>query len=279
MIAPIEVKSLSDFVEQVNATGSIFHGVELPFLFWRGQLASQNLLPSALRGPETPEQNSQRETRRLLRFQAVAAARGSVPPMDNHLEWLVLMQHSGLPTRLLDWSASPLVAMFFAVEERKNPDEKSGDAAVWMMNPMRLNQATGQAVNQKKGRMRLHSFKSQTLQSAAKKAFNPKDRLEGSVYAMAAYHNDAQQMVQHSCFTIHGNVDPLENHGEADQFLAKLVIPSGNKQEIRMALARLGIRRDLLFPDFANLAREIKESDNLFPAKRVSDSLFPKGRE
>ena len=46
--------------------------------------------------------------------------------LDTYLEWLMLMQHFGAPTRLLDWSQSPFVAIYFAVI-----DCRADDAAIW----------------------------------------------------------------------------------------------------------------------------------------------------
>src|SRR5512134_31011 len=49
-------------------------------------------------------------------------------PQDDELEWLALMQHHGAPTRLLDFTWSPYVAAFFALERAR------GDAAIWAIN-------------------------------------------------------------------------------------------------------------------------------------------------
>lgn len=51
-----------------------------------------------------------------------------LPTDDAHVEWLALMQHHGAPTRLLDFTRSFYVALYFAIEEAK------GDAAVWAID-------------------------------------------------------------------------------------------------------------------------------------------------
>jgi hypothetical protein len=56
----------------------------------------------------------------------------SHPSDDNLLEWLALIQHYGGPTRLIDFTHSPYVAAFFAVEQADS------DAAVWAINLVKL---------------------------------------------------------------------------------------------------------------------------------------------
>lgn len=57
--------------------------------------------------------------------------RPDVPAKDDVIEWLALMQHHGGPTRLLDWTYSFFVAVFFAIESAK----PGKPCAVWALDP------------------------------------------------------------------------------------------------------------------------------------------------
>jgi hypothetical protein len=89
-----------------------------------------------LGGIDPPHTKADLEEHVMRNF--VRYARPHVQRATNDWEELISAQHHGVPTRLLDWTYSPLVAAFFATRPRTGGER---DRAVWRLDWQRVHRA------------------------------------------------------------------------------------------------------------------------------------------
>lgn len=109
---PIVVTSVSDFIKKIGLLLENCSGTEI---FYRGQASKHwKLQPSIFRTPNGVDKEH------LLFRDMVAHTPQSFSSCKSALDYLVQMQHYELPTRLLDVSTNPLVALYFACVQMDN---------------------------------------------------------------------------------------------------------------------------------------------------------------
>lgn len=246
MIVERQIGSVSDFLTAIRADQTSRPGT----IWFRGHSdATWKLLPGLMRSTSDTS-----ETTLLNRFRQSAAMLAEWRPATS-FDWTFLMQHYGVPTRLLDWSESPLVSMYFAVEDWA--DKAGTDAALWCLWPTALNK-NANIVDKVEGQY-IPSFEDDELQGYTVDSLRQNTRLELFPVATIATRNNARIQAQMGTFTIHHNrriaIEEVGDHSH----VAKYTIPSAAKATLAEELKLLGMTRFSLFPELASVGAILKD--------------------
>jgi hypothetical protein len=222
-----------------------------PYAF-RGQtLASEDLSSRLLRLAAGRSGVERLELHLLRNFRKYAHEQGST---DSIWHWLALGQHRGLPTRLLDWTYSPLVALHFATA---NLAHMSEDGVVWTINFVEANRSAPQRLTRI---MAAEGSDTATVDMlGAFGSLRNFDRLSRTPFVvfLEPPSLDPRIINQLSLFSLMSSASAtLDDWLAAHSTLARrVIIPASIKWEVRDKLDQANVNERVLFPGLDGLSR------------------------
>lgn len=221
------IGSVSELVERL---GDINRGKRA---LYRGQRRDVPLLPKIARlSTNLPILDAERAMLNDFKHRSVPYLEQQP---ENDWEWLAIMQHHGLATRLLDWSANPLASLWFTVNK---PPAENQHGILWLFQPDSKDYAL---ILKHDDPLKINNI------------FLVKPRLV-----------TARIGAQLGWFTIHyfapekEKFVALEDDPTYIPRLVKLIIPPDKFARIRFDLDRIGVNSATLFPDLDGLCAHIE---------------------
>ena len=173
---------------------------------------------------------------------------------------MVIGQHHGLPTRLLDWSRSPLVALYFAISERNPEDIYKHDCIVWKIDVDEVNSLLPvkyQAMFDK-------NAKFLTLQKLKNRHIKLRDIDEDqAVILLEPPAIDARIINQYSFFSIVPSSLEMETFLSSTKNTVKYIIPKNIRHEIRKMLDKLNISERTMLPGLDGMCAQLNRFYNV----------------
>ena len=179
---------------------------------------------------------------------------------DNSVwNWLALAQHHGVPTRLLDWSYSPYVALHFATS---NLEKYERDGVIWAVDYVSAHKFLPKKLRAVLSEERSNAFTVEMLESGVS-SLPELEKLSNDEFAVWLEPPSLDQRIvnQFSIFSLMSRPDVrldcwLEK--EHPELARRIIIPAALKWEARDKLDQANVTERVLFPGLDGLARWLK---------------------
>jgi hypothetical protein len=186
-------------------------------------------------------------------------ARQDAVPHDTDWDWLALGQHHGLPTRLLDWTYSPYVALHFVTQ---NVDKYDRDGVVWVLDYVAAHEHLPSRLRGALAEEGAQVFTTELLAEVSPGLHDLDADGERFVLFVEPPSFDSRIVNQYALFSVQSPVDlPIEDWAQ------RVVIPAELKWEIRDKLDQANVTERVLFPGLDGISRWLAR----YYAPRVSE--------
>lgn len=177
---------------------------------------------------------------------------------DSFWNWLTVAQHYGLPTRMLDWTFSPFIALHFALA---NVDKYDIDGVVWAVNYMELHKLLPDPLRNVLEAEGSDVFTVEMLGSAMA-SLREMDELSEQKFALFLEPPSMDDRIvnQAALFSVASDPGLSLDHWLEDQpeMWRKIIIPASLKWEFRDKLDQIGVTERVLFPGLEGLSRWLR---------------------
>lgn len=192
----------------------------------------------------------QRFRQQALRFEIP-----ELPPLWDRLGWWEVMQHHGAPTRLMDWTTSPFIGLWFAVEQHQK-----GDMALWAYSRNVASSNYAEAVAKIKSTERYELLDDRELQNMLVEFI-----LAGKWTALLIPTKPRQfqrAVAQQSVLTVSPRIGVARDGdwGIREKLATRIRIREDWKPEIQAAFQSMGLSHVGLYRDLDSLGASIRQN-------------------
>jgi hypothetical protein len=170
-------------------------------------------------------------------------------------DWLALAQHHGLPTRLLDWTYSPYVALHFATDDLAAYHE---DGIVWALNYVKAAEHLPERLRQALRQEGSNVFTSDLLQTV-NNSLHELEELQPEPYVLFLEPPslDARIVHQYALFSMMSTAQSVLHDwlSARPELYFRIIIPAALKWEVRDKLDQANITERVLLPGLGGLSR------------------------